>query len=132
MNGYSFRYGKYMNGSVFKLRPVYEWGGFRGLQPHVHTQNNGKLPPCCCSNRLYGNGFKRLVDIPNWSVMKILLTMVKSKILTSQRSKPLSSINSIFFHRQIEFLLLSYFYLLCIIPNSFVRFDPDIQSNGTI
>ena len=45
MNGVNFRYGKYMNGSCFSLSLVYEWGGVRGLQPHVRTQKYGKLPP---------------------------------------------------------------------------------------
>ena len=45
MNGVNFRYGKYMNGSCFSLGLVYEWGGVRGLQPHIRTQNHGKLPP---------------------------------------------------------------------------------------
>ena len=45
MNGYNFRYWKYMNGSVFQLRRVYEWAGVRELQPHIRTQNHGKLPP---------------------------------------------------------------------------------------
>ena len=45
MNGVDFRYGKYMNGSCFSLGLVYEWGGVRGLQPHIRTQNHGKLPP---------------------------------------------------------------------------------------
>ena len=45
MNGVNFRYGKYMNGSCFSLSLVYEWGGVRGLQPHIRTQNHGKLPP---------------------------------------------------------------------------------------
>ena len=45
MNRYNFRFGKYMNESVFKLRRVYEWGGVRGLQPHVRTQIHGKLLP---------------------------------------------------------------------------------------
>ena len=45
MNGVNFRYGKYMNGSSFSLGLVYEWGGVRGLQPHIRTQNHGKLPP---------------------------------------------------------------------------------------
>ena len=36
---------KYMNGSCFSLILVYEWGGVRGLQPHIRTQNHGKLPP---------------------------------------------------------------------------------------
>ena len=34
-----------MNGSCFSLGLVYEWGGVRGLQPHIRTQNHGKLPP---------------------------------------------------------------------------------------
>ena len=34
-----------MNGSCFSLTLVYEWDGVRGLQPHVRTQNHGKLPP---------------------------------------------------------------------------------------
>ena len=42
MNGVNFRYGKYMNGSCFSLGLVYEWGGVRGLQPHIRTQNHGK------------------------------------------------------------------------------------------
>ena len=45
MNGVNFRYGKYMNGSCFSLGLVYEWGGVWGLQPHIRTQNHGKLPP---------------------------------------------------------------------------------------
>ena len=48
MNGVSFSLKKYMNGSCFSLSLVYEWGGVRGLQPHIRTQNHGKLtpPPC--------------------------------------------------------------------------------------
>ena len=45
MNGVNFRHGKYMNGSCFSLGLVYEWGGVRRLQPHIRTQNHGKLPP---------------------------------------------------------------------------------------
>ena len=30
---------------MFLLGLVYEWGGVRGLQPHIRTQNHGKLPP---------------------------------------------------------------------------------------
>ena len=56
MNGYNHhhhhhhhhhhRYGKYMNGYVFVTSPrVYESAGVRRLQPHVRTQNHGKLPP---------------------------------------------------------------------------------------
>ena len=41
----NYRYGKYMNGSCFSLGLVYEWGGVRGLQRHIRTQNHGKLPP---------------------------------------------------------------------------------------
>ena len=48
MNGVNFRCGKYMNGSCFSLGLVYEWGGVRGLQPHIRTQNHGKLPPRAC------------------------------------------------------------------------------------
>ena len=43
--GYTFLASKYMNGSCFSLRLVYEWGGVRGLRAHVRTQNHGKLPP---------------------------------------------------------------------------------------
>ena len=45
MNGVSFSLKNYMNGSCFSLSLVYEWGGVRGLQPHIRTQNHGKLPP---------------------------------------------------------------------------------------
>ena len=45
MNGVSFSLKKYMNGSCFSLSLVYEWGGVRGLQQHIRTQNHGKLPP---------------------------------------------------------------------------------------
>ena len=45
MNGVSFSLKKYMNGSCFSLSLVYEWGGVRWLQPHIRTQNHGKLPP---------------------------------------------------------------------------------------
>ena len=45
MDGYNFRYGMYMNGSCFPLSLVYEVGGVRGLQPHIRTQNHGKLTP---------------------------------------------------------------------------------------
>ena len=47
MNGYNFRYGMYMNGSCFSLSLVYKVDGVRGLQPHIRTQNHGKLhtPP---------------------------------------------------------------------------------------
>ena len=43
MNGVSFSLKKYMNGSCFSLSLVYEWGGVRGLQPHIRTQNHGKF-----------------------------------------------------------------------------------------
>ena len=56
MIGVNFRYGKYMNGSCFSLGLVYEWGGVRGLQPHIRTQNHGKLPP---PPVLKGNNFKQ-------------------------------------------------------------------------
>ena len=46
MNGVSFSLKKYMNGSCFSLSRVYEWGGVRGLQPHIRSQNHSKLPPC--------------------------------------------------------------------------------------
>ena len=29
----------------FLTSDVYEWGWVRGLQPHIRTQNHGKLPP---------------------------------------------------------------------------------------
>ena len=45
MNGVSFSLKKYKNGSCFVLSLVYEWGGVRGLQPHIRTQTHGKLPP---------------------------------------------------------------------------------------
>ena len=36
-----------MNGvwSCFSLSIVYELGGVQGLQPHIRTQNHGKLTP---------------------------------------------------------------------------------------
>ena len=35
-----------MNGSCFSLNSlVYKWVGVWELQPHVRTQNEGKLPP---------------------------------------------------------------------------------------
>ena len=48
MNGYNFRYGKYMNGSVFfnfQFCLVYEWARVRGLQPHVRNQIIASYPP---------------------------------------------------------------------------------------
>ena len=45
MNRYNFQYDKYKNGSVCPLRLLYEWGGVRGIQPHVHAKIQGKLPP---------------------------------------------------------------------------------------
>ena len=37
-----FAKGSIRMGMFFSLRLVYEWGGVRGLQPHVRTQNHGK------------------------------------------------------------------------------------------
>ena len=45
MNRYNLYYGGYMNGSVFFHFAQYEWGGVRGLQPHVRALNHVKLPP---------------------------------------------------------------------------------------
>ena len=58
MNWVSFSLKKYMNGSCFSLSLVYEWVGVRGLQPHIRTQNHGKLPPpprvtCTLSHLMY-------------------------------------------------------------------------------
>ena len=41
--GYLFDSKSIWMGHVKSL--VYEWGGVRGLQPHIRTQNHGKLPP---------------------------------------------------------------------------------------
>ena len=43
MKRYHFRNSEYVNVSCFSLSLVYESDGVRGLQPHVHTQNQGKL-----------------------------------------------------------------------------------------
>ena len=53
-----------MNGSCFSLILVYELGGVRGLQPHIRTQNHGKLPPrdlsiqTCGWNEVYFTGLQ--------------------------------------------------------------------------
>ena len=56
---YNFHYGKYMNGLLFSLSLVIEWGGVQGLQPHVLTQNHGKLTPAPLAKRCLKHTLQR-------------------------------------------------------------------------
>ena len=63
MNRYHFRYSKYIIGPVFSLNLLYEWGGARGLQPNVCTQNKGELPPPPPRDHLFGHFVKIIISL---------------------------------------------------------------------
>ena len=49
--------------------PVYEWGGVRGLHPHVRTENHGKLPPSPFSERMHP-------PVQNWIIVANIIFLV--------------------------------------------------------